>query len=154
MIRPVRRAFLAACLLVLASCSDSTGNGRRFIAFLSGGVVEPPVTTTASGEATFTDQGASIGFSVQVSTIVAVTRVSVYAGAGGVNGPVIADLYTGPTTGTIASATLVSGTLTAANITGMTPDSLKVLMMTGKAYVQVLTNGRPNGEIRGQIFAN
>jgi hypothetical protein len=153
MIRAARRLTIAALLLGVASCSDS-GNGRRFIAFLTGDVVAPPVSTTASGEATFTEQGANIGYTVTVSTIVAVTRVSVYAGAGGVNGPVIADLFTGPTTGTIAEATIASGTLTASSITGMTPDSLKVLMMSGKAYVQVSTSSKPNGEIRGQVFEN
>jgi hypothetical protein len=52
------------------------------------------------------------------------------------------------------SGTIATGSFTAANITagtGVSFDSLLVLMRTGNSYVNVHTTNHPAGEIRGQV---
>ena len=149
----LRRAIFGASVLALAACGDDPARVRYF-AVMTGGVVQPPVTTPASGSADFSANGAKISFIVLVNNIIGVTDVSIYAGDGLTNGPVVATLFNGGPTGAIVSQTIASGTLHPAEIAGMTPESLLVLMSNGNAYLQVKTASRPDGEIRGQIHAN
>jgi hypothetical protein len=109
---------------------------------------------TSAGTADFNHHGTSIDYSITVQFITGVKSAALYAGAADSNGPKIADLYTGPTTGAISTATLGSGTLTGASFIGISMDSALVLMRTGNAYVNVATTSLPNGEIRGQVGPN
>ena len=151
----MRKALVCVAVLGLAACSDSGPKGEEFFAVMSGGNVVPPVNTTnAAGSAGFTYTAGAIAYSVQVQNIVGVTHVGVYRGDATVNGPKAADLFNGPTTGAIGSQVIATGSLTQANVQGVTIDSLASLMRTGTAYLQVETQSQPNGEIRGQIHAN
>jgi hypothetical protein len=144
---------LAAALALLAACSGSEP-GERFFASMNGANELPPNGGTSAGTADFTNHGTSVDYSITVLFITGVKSAGLYAGAADSNGPKIADLYTGPVTGAIASGTLVGGTLTGASFIGMSIDSALALMRTGKAYVNVTTSSLPNGEIRGQIGPN
>jgi len=142
-----------ACLL--AACSSTGPGGERFLAVMSGLNEVPPITAAVSaGTASFTVAGDHVDFVITVQGITGVTDARLQSGAAGEIGPVLVDLYNGPTTGTITSGTLTSGTITASNLTALSLDSLKTLMRTGHAYVNVTTSGVPSGEIRGQIFPN
>lgn len=147
----------AACLLaavLLASCS--TEAGPRYFALLNGANVVPPNTATpASATANFTVVSGGIEFNLNVQNIVGVTQAHIHGAAGGVIGNTIATLYTTASpSGPITSETIANSTLRAADLTGMTLDSLLTLMRTRQAYVDVHTSSSPGGEIRGQIAPN
>ena len=152
----MRRALLGVTVaLAVAGCSGSTAPGERFFAVMTGlNVVPSDSATNAGGSANFTASGGGISYSVQVQNIVGVTRVAIFRGDAGVNGTATAELYSGAPSGAIASATIASGTLVAANVQGISVDSLVSLMRGGHAYIQVHTQSQPNGEIRGQIHAS
>jgi hypothetical protein len=140
--------------LMLAACKDNGPSGEQFLAYLLSTNEVPPLSLLSAGSADLTNQGTSIAYSVAVQNIVGITSVRIHIGGAGVVGPAVANLYTGPTTGTITSEVLVSGTLTASSITTITMDSLLVLMRQDQAYINVATTGIPGGEIRGQIHRN
>ncbi len=146
------RAFaLLGCLFLSASCA--TEPGQRFFAQLDGVNEVPPNTVTgASGRANFTARPGELDYDLSVQNIVDVVAAHIHAGAGGVNGPVVATLYSSAApSGPITAQTLSTGTLRPSDLTGMSLDSLLVLMRTGAAYVNVHTVTNSAGEIRGQI---
>ncbi|HZK78459.1 MAG TPA: CHRD domain-containing protein, partial [Gemmatimonadaceae bacterium] len=81
-----------------------------------------------------------------------VTMAHIHNGAVGVAGPVVVTLFApGTPTGTI-NGVLVSGSLTSTNLpSGVTLESLKALLLSGNAYINVHTVANPGGEIRGQL---
>lgn len=148
-----RALRLGLALFVAAACT-STEPSERFFTSLTGATEIPPNNATSSGTVTFARRGTSLDYTITVQLITGVTSVGLYAGPVDSTQPRVADLYTGPVTGVIASGVLVSGTLTASSFTGITMDSALVLMRRANASVNVLTQSRPNGEIRGVIVPN
>ena len=74
-----------------------------------------------------------------------------YSGELGVTGPIVVTLYNQAAGGTV-NGIFASGSLTAANLpNGVTLASLKTLLASGGAYVNVHTTANPAGEIRGQV---
>ena len=162
---------LAALLLALTAtaCDDDSPAAPRpeqFAATLSGANEVPPVTTTATGSASFTAVGdTAISYTITVNGLTGITMGHIHAGAAGVNGGVVVWLLppngTAPQTpsGTINGA-LVSGRITAASIRGLSGappislDSLKRLMRGGNAYVNLHTSRFGGGELRGPITGN
>lgn len=154
-------ALTALILLVDLSCSDNDTTGitvtQRFTATLSGTNVRPtPITTTATGSATFTYVAdlKQLFYEVDVASIDSVTLAHIHGPADtGASAGVVLNLYTtGKSkglgfTGVLAAG--VGGQLGAPS--GMTMDSLLVLMGNGHAYVNVHTVAHPAGEIRGQV---
>lgn len=127
----------------------------RFAALsLTGAKERPtPVTTTATGSATFELQSTgSIRYDVQVAGLTGATAAHIGTAPSDSTGPILVTLFsattpTGPLTGTLAS-----GTITATNIQGgVSLDSLLSLMRLGRTYVNVQTDQNPTGEIRAQI---
>jgi hypothetical protein len=147
----MKRAFVClAGVLALAACSSSP-TGEQFFAVLLGQNEVPPLpVVSSSGNVSFTNHGTTLDYVVIVQSIVGAQTVRLHAGAAGVVGPAIADLYTGPVMGPISNATLVSGTLTSSSFS-IPMDSALALMRAGKAYVNLGTTSLPNGEIRGQV---
>lgn len=165
MFRPL---VLAAAVLALgvAACDEDTPAAptpETFTATLSGANEVPPVTTTASGSATFTAVGdTAISYAINVTGITGVTMAHIHTGAAGVNGGVMVWLL--PPNGTAAqpasgaiTGSLATGRITAAWIRGVSGqpaislDSLKRLFRAGSAYVNVHTSAFGAGELRGQI---
>lgn len=157
---------LAAAILgagSLAACGDDAATaprGERFTAQLLGTNVVPAVTTTASGSATFeVVNDTLIRYTLDVAGITGVTQANVHTGAAGANGAIL--LWLLPGNGTAAqtpsvdlTGTIAEGEIARSWIRG-TPqislDSLKALFRAGRAYVNVRTQLRTAGEIRGQI---
>ncbi len=169
MSRLVRQSLLALVLVGVAACEDddpAAPAAERFTATLSGANEVPPATTTASGSASFTAVGdTAISYTITVNGLTGVTMGHIHTGAAGANGGVLVWLL--PPNGTAPQAasgtvngTLSTGTITAAWIRGLSGapaislDSLKRLMRTGNAYVNLHTSTFGGGELRGQIQLN
>jgi hypothetical protein len=154
-------AVAALVVGMAAACDDEddlTDPDAEFSASLTGAAEVPPVDTDATGSATFDLNDAVMSFTVDVSNITGVTASHIHGpAAAGANAGVIVPLFAGPEGGTGAiSGELASGTFTAADITatGVSMDSLLVLMGNGNAYVNVHTVEHSPGEIRGQIVVD
>lgn len=113
--------------------------------------IPAPKATTASGTAQIVIYPERIDYELTGNSIIGVTAAHIHSGAVGVAGPIIVTLYNQPASGTI-NGVFASGSLTAANLpAGVTLASLKTLLLSGGAYVNVHTTLNPSGEIRGQV---
>lgn len=157
----MRRFFhlaLAPLLLttVLVACDDDDPTGTQtetFTADLSGDAEVPPVTTTASGSATFTRSGNEVQFTLDVEDIQNTTMAHIHTGVAGVNGPIAVTLFQADAGSEFSgSGRLSSGTFGSADIeVDLDLGELLQLMRSNGAYVNVHTTQNPGGEIRGQI---
>jgi hypothetical protein len=157
----------AVLLLPLAAACDDDDNvvgptPERWTAALAGANEVPPANTTATGSASFEAVGdTAISYTI-TANITGVTMGHIHTGAAGVNGGVM--VWLAPPNGTAPQAAsgaingqLSTGRITASWIRGVsgqppiTLDSLKRLMRTGNAYVNIHTSAFGGGEIRGQI---
>jgi len=143
-------AFALSLTLALASCNDATEGQTLWRATLAGSNEVPARATAATGSAGITLDGDRVFFSVEVNQLGAITGSHIHSGAAGTNGPIRVFLY-GPTPATdTINGRLAEGSFTAADVTGVTYDTLLEQMRTGQAYVNVHTTLYPGGEIRGQ----
>jgi hypothetical protein len=166
----MRRTIVLVVMLVLGllAVAPSAVAGDNFVATLSGGQEVPARDTQARGVATFKlrEDGAALGFKVNVANIDNVFAAHIHCGPVGVNGPVGVTLFMGSPAGGAANGTLAAGTIIApdaGNGCGWA-DLAAVLaaMGSGATYVNVHTNDGvappdtgpgdfPGGEIRGQV---
>ncbi|MFL5466104.1 MAG: CHRD domain-containing protein [Gemmatimonadaceae bacterium] len=145
----------AAIAVVAVSCNDSTGpNAKTYIANLSPANEVPVKTTTGTGVVTFTDLGDEIDWVMTLNNMTNVTMSHIHGPAPvGVNANVIINLFLPnrpPETGTL-NGIVARGSITNANNSTVSLDSLRVLFNNGNAYVNVHTVVNPAGEIRDQI---
>lgn len=159
---------LLTLLPALAACGDDepAGPATSFTATLSGANEVPPVTTPATGTATFSLSGNEITYTVNVTNLQNALVAHIHIAPAGQNGPVRLNLCgTGAPQPACTSGTGVLATGTNGTTIGITFDSLVSAMRSGGAYTNVHTDdgqGQPNtgpgdmvsGEIRGQIVAN
>jgi len=152
-------AVLAVVLGGLA-CNSTTGLQTNFGAALGGDFETPPLTSTGGANATFTVNGLTINYTLNITAAAAsnYTNSHIHTGAAAVSGPVQVTLcsttgipMTCPTsTGTVTgSFTATSGSQLLGTVTY---DSLVKAMRNRATYANVhsVTNG--GGEIRGQIL--
>jgi hypothetical protein len=153
------RIMLALTLIALFAVAGSAlAQPTNFRAHLSGGEENPPVETTAAGQAVFQFDGnlTSLSFKLIVANIENVFAAHIHCGAVGVNGPVGVTLFTGPTGGGRVDGILSQGPITAPNPGNACgwEDLADVAsaLASGDTYVNVHTlPGTPSGEMRGQI---
>lgn len=158
-------------LLAVAACDDDDDDDGtdpsgvvRYQATLSGQNEVPPVTTNATGSATFeVVNDSTISYRLNATGITNVTMAHIHAGAAGVNGSIVVWLFpvggSAPANPPVTPNTTpwVTGQFTRSQIRGigsnppMSMDSLRRLMSTGNAYANVHTSANTGGEIRGQI---
>jgi hypothetical protein len=134
---------------------DASPLDRFAVQSMTGAKERPtPVTTTATGSATFELlDGSSVRYQVRASGISEVTMAHIHTAVADSAGPIVVTLFNPASpTGTV-NGVLASGTFTSTNIQlpGVSFDSLLALMRLGRTYVNVHTSDNPNGEIRGQI---
>jgi hypothetical protein len=157
----MRRYGVAVLALVavmgISACSDDDDT-IRYEATLTGAGEPTPVTTTATGDFTLVDNGASMTWTLNVASIANVNNAHIHWGPAGVNGGVLVNLLpNGIPPASFTGGLLSTGTFTQANIQGLagaapiSMDSLRVLMRTGNAYVNVHNQANPGGHIRGQL---
>jgi hypothetical protein len=114
-------------------------------ATLTGEQETPPVTTSASGEASFTLE-ADLGilhYTVGVTNIVSATASHIHLAPVGKSGPIVFGLFN-TSQGTLDATHPLGGCL---QLTGKNLLDL----VTGYYYVNVHTAAHPGGEIRGQL---
>jgi hypothetical protein len=159
---------LASALLVFGTAvngfinyaSAQQQHQQQFITKLSGKNEVPPVTTPATGTATFTvsPDGTSLQYLLSISDISGVMGAHLHAGPSTQNGPAIAGLFnlgmSGHPTGKVHGP-LSKGIIRASNLTGPLAgkdlSDLILLIKTGNTYVNVQTTQNRGGEIRGQL---
>jgi hypothetical protein len=142
------------------ACGDDDNEpvnpATSFTATLSGTNEVPPVTTEATGTATFTINEGQIEYTVEVTGIENVLVAHIHTGREGQNGPVRLNLCgTGApqppcATGDGVLATGTNGT-TVGDDPPITFDELVEAMRSDSAYANVHTTQNMGGEIRGQI---
>jgi hypothetical protein len=138
-----------------AACDDDEGpEEQRWRATLTGANERPPVTTTATGTATFTRDGNEIDYTITVQNIVGARQAHIHLGTQDTaSGAIVVGLFSNTAGVDITNGTLVTGTIDASDIliASITLDSLMARMNTGRAYVNVHTAANPAGAIRGQL---
>lgn len=152
--RALRVLALSAAVVAIgvAACDDDEPTAppvETYTAALNGSnEVAPPalVATSATGTATITVNGNVLSYTLTTTGFAAGTTAPaggtslpahIHNGAAGVNGGVMTNL-----------SAIVNGT---ASGTVTVVDSVLVKMRTANAYVNVHTNNRSAGEIRGQL---
>jgi hypothetical protein len=149
----------AVVTVVAASCgSDSTApKPKTYVANLIAANEGAGHTSPGSGVFTFVDNGNVIDWTLDLTNITNVTASHIHLGAatnvGTTAGPVIINLFLPnrpPETGTLTGL-VARGTITNANNSTISLDSLRVLFNNGNAYANVHTVANPAGEIRDQI---
>lgn len=110
----------------------------------------------AAGKAEFklSKDGKEISFRLHVKNIVDANAAHIHIGAKGADGPPVVGLFSGEKKGKF-SGMLAEGIITEKDLLGdylgKPLDDLVKLLRSGGSYVNVHTNGNPDGEIRGQI---
>ena len=142
---------------------DDDEDSNNYVATLTGAAERPtPVTTTATGSFTLTDNGASMSYVLNVNGLTGtVSGAHIHAvprsgvAAADTTGGIVVNLN--PATG-VTTGILAQGTITQANILGLggaapiSMDSLRTLINAGRTYVNVHTTpGNAAGLIRGTI---
>jgi CHRD domain-containing protein len=123
---------------------------------LTGETEKPPVTTKATGEASFTTPAnGTIKYRVNVTGISNATGAHIHSG--GADGQIVADLINTPQSkdkhtsyGMIFRGN-ITNELLKGPLQGKTLDDLTALMDSGKAYVNVHTTEHQKGEIGGPV---
>jgi hypothetical protein len=143
---------------VATSCGDSTAPvNKMYVANLNAAAEGGTVTSPGSGVFTFEDKGTEIDWTLTLTNITNVTASHIHKGTatnvGTTGGPVIVNLFLPnrpPETGTL-NGFVMRGSITNANNSTISLDSLRVLFNNGNAYANVHTTANPGGEIRDQI---
>lgn len=164
--------FVAACVLFgltffaasTAFADSSSSQSFAGSAALVGASEVPPVATDAHGDVTLSSSDDSqLHYVLNAFGIEDATASHLHCAAAGVNGPVIAFLWTSTTTSTNANGLLQEDTLTDADVlpagaTCPTPITniaeLKAAILNGTIYANVHSSTHPIGEIRGQVSGN
>jgi hypothetical protein len=151
-------ATAAVIAVVAAGCGSSTSPAaKQYVANLIAANEGAGHTSPGSGVFTFVDNGTEINWALTLTNITNVTASHIHLGdataVGTTAGPVIINLYLPnrpPETG-ILNGLVAQGTITSANNSSVSLDSLRVLFNNGHAYANVHTLVNPGGEIRDQI---
>jgi|SRR5687767_4111325 len=150
------KIFVAGAALTIAACSGGSIGGidaeRSYsIALTSTQQVPAPKPTTAAGSAEIIVYASEIQYQLSAGAITGVTLAHIHSGVQGSTGQIVTTLFQHGTGTGLISGLFASGTLTASSLSGTTIESLKTLLASGNAYVDVHTTANPSGEIRGQI---
>jgi hypothetical protein len=144
-------------LLSVGACDLGDRLATKFTASLSGTNETPPVTTNATGTATFESVGTSIRWVINVAHLSGpATAAHIYVVTTGTSG--IVAMHLCGTTGIpacasdTAAATLQGSSSIVDIVNGNSLDGLLTAMRENAAYVNVHTAANPGGEIRGAIL--
>ena len=147
----------SASSITTSSTSAGAPEAVTYTADLGGGNEIPPVSTAASGTLTLTvaADGASVGYVLEVNSIISLTVARLHEGEVGATGATIFTIYGGPTKSGLYTGTIAKGSFTAADLVGplkgKTIDDLVGLIEAKSVYLNVGTEAHSDGEIRGQL---
>lgn len=153
----MKKVRLLVLLLIssLLSAGGAFGQEDYYHATLSGNKEAPPVKTAATGLLMLTVSAEGVTYQLSADGIMTPTAASIHRGKKGENGPPVAGLFGGPTklgrfSGILAQGIITDKTLIG-DLQGKTLADLVALLKSGNAYVNILTETYPGGEIRGEI---
>ncbi len=168
-----RLVFSVILLLLFIGCSTDTteeiiapldlkssesfekGKEDNFTASLKGRNEVPPADTKGAGVAIvrISKDGNSIYYKLIVSNLKNVTAAHFHMAEEGMNGPVVAFLFSGSVAN--QNGILAEGNITAEDLigplAGMSLDELSQRIRSGRIYINVHTVEIPSGAIRGQL---
>ena len=157
-------ALVVLCTAVgLGACDDDDEDSNRYEATLRGDAERPVVNTTATGQFTMTDNGATMSYVLTVNGItppITGAHIHVIPRSGvapaDTTGPILINFN--PPNNQVSTGILAQGSFSADTIrilsgstTRMSFDSLRTLIDAGRAYVNVHNQANPGGHIRGTI---
>jgi len=150
---------IALSAFVTISLTDQVFAAKYpYKAQLSGQNEEPPVESSATGEAEFTvPANETMKYRVNITGLSNASAAHIHAGPEGQNGDIVADLLNTPTSKVkdTAYGMIFRGNLSDSSLKGpmegKTLDDLAAAMDSGETYVNVHTAEHPDGEIRGQL---
>lgn len=137
---------------------EQAAAANNFSASLKGSEEAPAVVTAASGTADFELQRSDtrLTFILNVTNIENAAAAHIHRGMAGENGPIVANLFTGPTKTGMFSGVLAQSIIEVEDLVGPLAgrpfSDLVDLLRSGRAYANVHTTQNPAGEIRGQIM--
>lgn len=157
----IAAGIIAAAVIgiVGVSCDDdpTAPTPPTYVSNLNAANEGTGITSAATGVVTYVDLGTQIDWTMTLNGLTNMTVSHIHRGSatnvGPTAGPVIINLFfpnRPPETGTLTGF-VAAGTITNANNSGITLDSLRVLFNNGNAYTNVHTVANPGGEIRDQI---
>jgi hypothetical protein len=166
--RKVLGVGVALLLLLAVAGLASAGDNNNYAVHLDGDTEVPANASLATGQAIFklSADGTSLDYKLIVANLDNPVAAHIHVGPPGVNGPVVALLFSAPPAGGIANGVIAQGTITAANLLGPLAGqpfaALVEALNSGNAYVNVHTNDGvppaptgpgdlPGGEIRGNF---
>jgi hypothetical protein len=144
-------------VIIAATFSDLTfaQGAPKFVINLTGSEEVPPVQSNATGVAkisAYTVAADSITYSINATNIKGVTAGYTHLGKQGENGPVVVRLFKFDSP---RNEVYETGTITADRLEGpmkgMRVSDLAVAGANGTLYINIDTEQKPNGEIRGQV---
>ena len=150
-------ALLSSLFLLAIVSSLRVTEAAPFTARMSGDQEVPPVDTTATGKTTFrtSNNDTSMKYKVNITGFSEATGAHIHLGKVGANGDVIVDLLTGMKEKPTKLGMAIRGNITDSSLTGPMQGKTLVDLINainnGDTYVNVHTQGHPDGEIRGQI---
>ncbi|MFP3913947.1 MAG: CHRD domain-containing protein [Actinomycetota bacterium] len=161
----MRKATVLLAIVALALGAalpvGALGQGKNFVAPLSGDEEVPAVDTRARGLAKFqlSADGSQLDYRLIVANIEDVQMAHIHLAPAGQNGGVVVWLYPdapppqlieGRFNGVLATGTITADDLVG-DLAGQSLDELLAAMAEGNTYVNVHTIVNPGGEVRGQI---
>lgn len=148
---------VAASGFAVIAANTAFAQQQQFTAKLSAGNEVPPITSQASGIATFdlNAAGTQMKYTLNVTNINQVIAAHIHSGSSTSNGPIVVNLFipskaTGKVDGTLAQSSINSTSLIGP-LKGKQMTDLTKLINSGQAYVNIHTTQNPSGEVRGQI---
>jgi hypothetical protein len=149
------RQLLLILVAILLPALNLMAADLGYHAELAGKNEAPQVKTPATGTLKMVLSGNELTFLLNVDGITSPTSAAIHSGRKGENGPPVAGLFGGPAKPGAFRGILATGKITGKNLLGelqgKTLAELVRLLDSGQAYVNVLTETYPAGEIRGQI---
>lgn len=149
---------LAIILLVVSPSIDGLnvfGQTEKFRAKLSAKNEIPKVNSTASGSANFKSKKDDLTWKLNITGMGNAIGAKIYLGNKSQKGEPIADLMKSNNWSRTPLGIRMNGTISASDLQGPlqgnTIETLKSAMTNGSAYVNILTESHPDGELRGQI---
>lgn len=156
--KPGQLLMVGLVLMFAALASYAAAPAGHYAAMLVGANEVPPVETDARGHAIIhTGDPDELSYRITVTDLERPAAAHIHLGKPGENGPVVALLYSAPRGDVKIVGVLAQGVITKDDLVGpMQGKSLSALVdeiKAGNTYVNVHTESRPDGEIRGQITA-
>ena len=150
-------AILSLMVVAVVNSPGFVFAKQKFTGTMTGGEEVPPVSTKATGLATFTTQNndTSIKYKLNITGLSDATGAHIHSGKKGENGDVIVDLLKNSKHNPTKIGMAIRGNITDSSLTGpmkgKTVGDLISAMSSGDTYANVHTQKHTKGEIRGQI---